>query len=356
MHTNTNNNTDKLLKLDFNENSLGMSDSAKQAILDSLDIGFRYPDDQRAALISKIAEINGVTESQVSLGNGSSENIRAVVQMLQTKALKDGKQFQVVVPDPTFAYAELYALSLGESVVKVPLTAENYDLDFDNLQKAADEFDGISLFYLCNPNNPTATITATHKLKAWINNAPANHYFLLDQAYSEYITDPSFESGVEWIKQELSANLIVIRTFSKLCALAAMRMGYAIASPQTTASIEAFMSIDNTNLSGAVAVLATLDDEEFLAHSLRTTNQSRQMIEETLDELGLRYLPSQANFIFHEVTGDVKTYIDRMREHGIVVGREFPPIEGFSRLTLGTPDEMAVFIKVLKLFREKGWV
>lgn len=356
MLTNTNNNTDKLLKLDFNENSLGMSDSAKQAILDSLDIGFRYPDDQRAALISKIAEINGVTESQVSLGNGSSENIRAVVQMLQTKALKDGKQFQVVVPDPTFAYAELYALSLGESVVKVPLTAENYDLDFDNLQKAADEFDGISLFYLCNPNNPTATITATHKLKAWINNAPANHYFLLDQAYSEYITDPSFESGVEWIKQELSANLIVIRTFSKLCALAAMRMGYAIASPQTTASIEAFMSIDNTNLSGAVAVLATLDDEEFLAHSLRTTNQSRQMIEETLDELGLRYLPSQANFIFHEVTGDVKTYIDRMREHGIVVGREFPPIEGFSRLTLGTPDEMAVFIKVLKLFREKGWV
>ncbi|WP_227695318.1 pyridoxal phosphate-dependent aminotransferase [Psychrobacter fulvigenes] len=348
--------THNLLELNSNENSLGMSDSAKQAILDSLDIGFRYPDDQRAALISKIAEINGVTESQVSLGNGSSENIRAVVQMLQTKALKDGNQFQVVVPDPTFAYAELYALSLGESVVKVPLTAENYDLDFDNLQKAADEFDGISLFYLCNPNNPTATITATHKLKAWINNAPANHYFLLDQAYSEYITDPSFESGVEWIKQELSANLVVIRTFSKLCALAAMRIGYAIASPQTTASIEAFMSIDNTNLSGAVAVLATLDDEEFLAHSLRTTNQSRQMIEETLGELGLRYLPSQANFIFHEVTGDVKTYIDRMREHGIVVGREFPPIEGFSRLTLGTPDEMAVFIKVLKLFREKGWV
>lgn len=93
--------THNLLELNSNENSLGMSDSAKQAILDSLDIGFRYPDDQRAALISKIAEINGVTESQVSLGNGSSENIRAVVQMLQTKALKDGKQFQVVVPDPT---------------------------------------------------------------------------------------------------------------------------------------------------------------------------------------------------------------------------------------------------------------
>ncbi len=356
MLTNTNNNTDKLLKLDFNENSLGMSDSAKAAIINALGSAARYPDKQRRKLLTKVAAINGVPEEQVLLGNGSIESIRAVVQMLHDKALKTNVAFQLVIPDPTFGCAALYAVSLGVPVVKVPLTTDNYDFDFERLQEAADEFAGISLFYLCNPNNPTAIITATDKLKNWIKNAPANHYFLLDQAYSEYITDPSFESGVEWIKQELSANLIVIRTFSKLCALAAMRMGYAIASPQTTASIEAFMSIDNTNLSGAVAVLATLDDEEFLARSLRTTNQSRQMIEETLDELGLRYLPSQANFIFHEVIGDVKTYIDRMREHGIVVGREFPPIEGFSRLTLGTPDEMAVFIKVLKLFREKGWV
>ena len=348
--------THNLLELNSNENSLGMANSARQAIQQSFDIGFRYPDDQRATLISKIAEINGVTESQVSLGNGSSENIRAVVQMLQTKALKEGKQLQVVVPDPTFAYAELYARSIGESVVKVPLTPDNYDLDFDNLQKAAHEFDGISLFYLCNPNNPTATITAADKLKDWIKNAPVNHYFLLDQAYSEYITDPGFESGVEWVKKALSDNLIVVRTFSKLCALAGMRMGYAIASPQMTAAIEAFMSIDNTNLSGAVAVLATLEDKAFLDLSLRTTNQSRKMLEATLDELGLRYLPSQANFIFHEVNGEVKTYIDRMRDHGIVVGRKFPPIEGFSRLTLGTPDEMAIFIEVLKLFRKKGWI
>ena len=348
--------THNLLELNSNENSLGMAESAKQAIIDTLDIGFRYPDDQRAALISKIAEINGVAENQVSLGNGSSENIRAVLQMLQIKALKQGQSLQVIVPDPTFAYAELYAHSIGESVVKVPLTPHSHDLDFDALQSAADAFAGISLFYICNPNNPTATITATDKLKSWIKNAPAHHYFLIDQAYSEYITDPDFESGVEWVRQQLSDNIIVIRTFSKLCALAAMRMGYAIASPKTTAAVEGFMSIDNTNLSGAVAVLATLNDEAFLAHSLRTTNQSRQMIEEALDELGLRYLPSQANFIFHEVKGDVQTYIDRMREQGIVVGRAFPPIEGFNRLTLGTPDEMAVFIKALKRFRKKGWV
>ncbi|WP_230655921.1 pyridoxal phosphate-dependent aminotransferase [Psychrobacter sp. I-STPA10] len=346
----------QLLELNSNENSLGMADSARQAIINTLDIGFRYPDDQRAQLISKIASINSVAENQISLGDGSSENIRTVVQMLLNKALNTGKRFQVVVPHPTFAYAELYAVRLGVPVVKVPLMPENYDLDLQNLQKVADDFDGISLFYLCNPNNPTATIADTVALKNWVACSPENHYFLLDEAYAEYVTAPSFESGIEWVRQDLSNNLIVVRTFSKLCALAGMRLGYAIASPQTIASLEAFMSIDNTNLSGAVAALATLEDQEYLERSLRTTNQSRQMIEEVLDELELRYLPSQANFIFHEIKGEVATYIKKMRENNIVVGREFPPIEGFSRLTLGTADEMAVFIAVLKSFRRQGWI
>ncbi len=346
----------KILELNANENSLGMSDSAKKAITDSLGAGFRYPDNPRDALISKIAAIHNVAENQISLGNGSTENMRATIQMLQHKAFKEGRNFQMVIPVPTFDCAEMYANSIGASVVKIPLTAENYDLDLQNLQKAADEFDGISLLYLCNPNNPTGTITATNKLKAWVSNAPDNHYFLLDQAYLEYVTDPSFESGIEWVKQGLSDNLIVIHTFSKLCALAGMRVGYAISNPQAIEAVEAFMSMDNTNLSGAVAALATLNDAAFLALSLRTTNQSRQMIETVLDELGLRYLPSQTNFIFHEIKGDLKTYIDRMRDNGIKVGREFPPVTGFNRVTLGTPDEMTVFIKVLKLFREKGWV
>ena len=142
--------TNNLIELNSNENSLGMSDAAKQAIIDSLDIGFRYPDDQRAALITKVAEINGVIESQISLGSGSSENIRTVVQMLQNQALVAGKKFQVIVPHPTFAYAELYATSIDVPVVKVPLTTENYAFDLQGMQKVADDFDGISLFYLCN--------------------------------------------------------------------------------------------------------------------------------------------------------------------------------------------------------------
>ena len=361
MHTSNHNKTNEiktneLLRLDFNENSLGMSDSAKEAILNALDGAARYPDKPRAQLLSKVAEINGVPEKQVLLGNGSIESIRAVVQMLYDKALKTDKRFQLIIPDPTFGCAELYAHSLGVPVVKVPLTRDNYDLDFDNLQKAAAEFDGMSLFYLCNPNNPTAIITATDTLKAWIKNAPKNHYFLLDEAYFGYVTDPSFESGVEWIKQGLSDNLIVVRTFSKLFGLAGLRVGYAIGHPQIIAEIGSLMSTDNINVSGAVAAIATLEDEAFLAHSLQTTNQARQMMETALDELGLRYLPSQTNFMFYEVKGDVQTYIDRMKEHGIAVGREFPSIPGFNRITLGTPEEMTVVIDTLQLFRKQGWV
>lgn len=348
--------TSSLLELNSNENSLGMAQSAREAIINSLDLGFRYPDDQRAALITKIAELQQVSEEQISLSNGSSENIRTVVQMLLFKALKQNKALQVIVPDPTFAYAENYAERLDVPVVKVPLTEANYDLDLGNIKQIADEFSGLSLIYLCNPNNPTATITDTQKLKDWVATAPANHYFLLDEAYAEYVTDPSYETGIEWIKQELSERLIVIRTFSKLCALASMRVGYAVAMADTINQLEAVMTVDNTNLAGAVAVLATLEDEAFLQHSLQTTQQSRQMIEQTLDELGLHYLPSQANFIFHEIKGDVQQYIDRMKEHGIVVGRAFAPITGYNRLTLGTPEEMQLFIDVLKQFRRQGWI
>ena len=356
MHNSINNNTNELLRLDFNENSLGMADSAKEAIIHSLDGAARYPDKQRAQLMTKVATINGVTEKQVLLGNGSIESIRAVVQMLHDKALKTDVGFQLVIPDPTFGCAELYAISIGVPVVKVPLTRDDYDLDFDKLQRAAAAFDGIILFYLFNPNNPTAIITATDTLKAWIKNAPKNYYFLLDEAYFGYVTDPSFESGVEWVKQGLSDNLIVVRTFSKLFGLAGLRVGYAIASPQTIAEIGSLMSTDNINIPGAVAAIATLEDEAFLVHSLQTTNQARQMMETALDELGLRYLPSQTNFIFYEVNGDVQTYIDRMKEHGIAVGREFPSIPGFNRITLGTPEEMILVIDTLQLFREKGWV
>ncbi|PNK60058.1 pyridoxal phosphate-dependent aminotransferase [Psychrobacter sp. FDAARGOS_221] len=345
-----------VLRLNFNENALGMPPSAKQAIADHINLAFRYPDEYRRKLISKLATRHNVTESQISMGNGSSENIRSVVQMLNTKALSQGLKFQVIIPTPTFHFAELYASLLNIPVVRVPLISDDFAIDLETMQCIADKFDGISLFYLVNPNNPTSTIIKSKKLQKCIKDAPDNHYFLLDEAYGDYVRDPGFTSGIDLIKQQLSDNIIVTRTFSKLYAMAGLRVGYAISNALTVKSLESFMSLDNTNLAGALAASAALDDTEFRDYALQSNNEARLIVENALDELGLRYLDSQACFVLHEITTEVPLYQSRMAEHNILVGREFLPIRGYNRVSLGTPEQMQKFVTTLKLFRDKNWL
>ena len=342
------------LLLNFNENSIGMAPKAREAVVQSLGKAFRYPDDPRAELITLIGKRFGLTDKHVSLGNGSSENIQAIIHAWANQARQKGQPVQLVVPDPTFNYAELYAKSINVPVVKVPLRADMH-FDLPALQAASANFNGISIYYLCNPNNPTATLTPSKDLLAWVRQAPANVLFLMDEAYAEFVTDPAFDSAVNWVKAGQS-NLAVVRTFSKLYALAGLRVGYAIAVPALIEQFEAFMSLDNTNLAGAVAAIASLQDPAFQKRSIESVNQSRAIVTRALDELGLKYAPSHGNFILHQIKGEVKTYQERMKAQHIVVGREFPPLKGYSRLTLGTPEEMTVFVAALKAFRNKGWV
>ncbi len=342
------------LLLNFNENSLGMSQKAQQAVIDALPTAFRYPDDARASLIQQIAAHFAVNEQQITLGNGSSETIQAAVQMLAAQAAKQGQKVQLVAPDPTFNYAELYAQPLGVAIEKIPLTS-SLAFDLTAMKQKVANFDGLSIIYICNPNNPTAMITAASDLDEWISNAPENQFFIIDEAYAEFVTDPAFISAIELVKKG-QKNLIVTRTFSKIYALAGLRIGYGIAAPEVIATTDSFVSIDNTNTAGAVAALASINDTAFVEYSRKTIDASRALVVAALDELGLPWAPSQANFIFHKVNGDVKTYQERMKSQHIMVGREFPPAIGWSRLTLGTPSEMAEFIRVLKQFRTKGWV
>ncbi|MBN6078924.1 pyridoxal phosphate-dependent aminotransferase [Aggregatibacter actinomycetemcomitans] len=343
-----------MLHLNFNENSLGMSEKAKQAIINSIGIGSRYPDDQRSELIRQLAEKYNLEDNLVSLGNGSSENIRGIIQSQVFKARQAKQTVQLVVPDPTFNYAELYAQAMNVPVVKVPLT-KDFQFDLAKLQETAEQFSGVSIFYLCNPNNPTSTVTPAKELFRWIKKAPENYFFLLDEAYAEYVQDPAFESGVKLIKQGFK-NVAVTRTFSKFYAMAGYRVGYMLANSDVVEEVDKFMSIDNTNIAGAVAALASLKDKTFAQLSLQSNEASRKIVQNALQELDLKFAPSNGNFIFHEIKGDVQTYQERMKENGILVGREFLPIQSWSRLTLGTPEEMQRFVKVLKEFRQNGWV
>ncbi|EJD6041120.1 histidinol-phosphate aminotransferase family protein [Providencia rettgeri] len=342
------------LLLNFNENSLGMSVKAREAVINALPGAFRYPDAARAELLTNIAELYRLSDKHISIGNGSSEIIQAAVAMLANRANQRGIKIQLVTPDPTFNYAELYSLSLGVKVTKIPLTAE-LAFDLAKMEQATKDFEGLSIVYICNPNNPTAMITPHNQLEKWMNSQSDNLFFIVDEAYAEYVEDPNFTSAIELVKKDQN-NLIVTRTFSKIFALAGLRIGYGVASPATIAAVDEFLSIDNTNAAGAVAAIASLKDKPFIAHSLKSNNTSRMIVEKAFNELGLEYAPSQANFIFHKVNGDVKTYQQRMADAHVMVGREFPPIIGWNRLTLGTPEEMLQFVVILKQFHKKGWV
>ena len=319
------------LLLNFNENSLGMSDLAKEAVIRCLDGAFRYPDALRSELTEAIAAKFDLNERQVVLGNGSSEIIQATIEAFSFAAQKRAEPVQLIVPDPTFDFAELYASSLGISVVKVPLTQGSLAID------------------------PTATITQASVLNPWLHQENSRTAFIVDEAYAEFVTDPAFRSAVENVKTG-SANVVVTRTFSKIYAMAGLRVGYGLADAKTAAMIRNFVSIDNLNVAGAVAALASLKDEAFFERSLQSTNLARKIVTDALDELGIRYLPSEANFIFHKIKGEHQLYKERMAQAHVFVGREFAPAVGYSRFTLGTPQEMRAFVRVLKSFRQKDWI
>ncbi|ENA3448229.1 histidinol-phosphate aminotransferase family protein [Yersinia enterocolitica] len=342
------------LLLNFNENSLGMSPKVHQAIIDALPTAFRYPDAAREQLITNIAAEYQLKTENISLGNGSSETIQAVIQAVIHQAERDNKPIQLVVPDPTFNYAELYAKPFGIPIEKVVLTKE-MAFDLPAMQKKVADFNGRSIVYLCNPNNPTATITPADLITAWVKNATPETLFILDEAYAEFVSNPAFSSAISLV-QAGQKNVLVTRTFSKIFALAGLRIGYGIAHPELISMVENFVSLDNTNTAGAVAALASLQDKPFVQYSRQSTDQARRIVTQALDQLKLAYLPSEANFVFHRVTGDVKTYQNRMKQYHVFVGREFPPAVGWNRLTLGTPEEMIAFVTVLKMFRTKGWV
>ncbi|WP_249718206.1 pyridoxal phosphate-dependent aminotransferase [Proteus faecis] len=347
-------NAENPLLLNFNENSLGMSPNAQKAIIAALPNAFRYPDDARSELISELGKEFKLSDKHITLGNGSSETIQAAVQFVANKAQKEGKAVQLIVPDPTFNYAELYAEPLGVKIVKVPVD-KMLAFDLATMQKKAQEFDGISMVYLCNPNNPTAMLTPSAELSNWVKSAKENVFFIIDEAYAEFVSTPAFVSAITLVAEGYK-NLIVTRTFSKIYALAGLRVGYGVAAPEVIADVDLFVSIDNTNTAGAVAALASLKDKAYVEYSRKSIDVSRQIVVDALKELNIEYAPSHANFIFHKVKGDVKTYQNRMKDANIMVGREFPPALGWSRLTLGTPEEMSYFVATLKEFRVKGWI
>ncbi|MFQ6046884.1 MAG: aminotransferase class I/II-fold pyridoxal phosphate-dependent enzyme, partial [Gemmatimonadales bacterium] len=169
-----------------------------------------------------------------------------------------------------------------------------------------------------------------------------------------YVRDASYWSSVKWVHER--PNVVVARTFSKIYAMAGMRVGFGVADPATARRLRAFQGRNNVSNLSLLAAKASLEDEEFARRSLEANNRGKAILYAALDELGLEYLPSHTNFVMHRIKGDLETYIARMRERNIRVGRPFPPMLEYNRISIGLPEEMEVFVDALRDFRGKGWL
>lgn len=350
---------DNPLILNSNENSLGMSQKAQEAINKRLPKAFRYlrysEQSPRTELMEAIANEFKLTKDNVTLGNGSSESIQAAIQALIIEQKNAKKPVQLVIPEVTFEYAELYAKPFDIPIIKVPLDSK-MGIDIDKMRQNVESFNGVSIVYICNPNNPTGSIVPAKYIDKWVKEASKNRvFFIFDEAYGEYVDDKAFQSAIKWV-QAKQENVIVTKTFSKIFALAGLRVGYALGSPKVIKKVREFVELDNINALGAVAAIASLGDKEFTKRSIEANAISRKILSDTLDELKIKYLPSQANFMFYQIKGDLKTFQKRMEDRHIIVGREFPPFKQWNRISLGIPAEMRAFTNELRNFAKKGWI
>ena len=338
---------DGSVKLSSNENALGLSESARQAVIDAIPHANRYPSDYTPALLQELAKYMDVKEENLVLGSGSTEILQMAVQAYQ------GPNVPLVIAEPTFEDVPRYQRPLSFNLVAVPLTG-GHQHDVGRMREHAEGSRRPSIVYFCNPNNPTGTITASRDIDAWIADAPKTTMFLMDETYFDYVDNPSYWSALKWI--DTHPNVIVVRTFSKIFGMAGLRVGYAVAHPDTITRLTEFVAKNSPNVLATAAGIASLRDEAHTARSLELNEASKKIVQATCDELGLECLPSDANFTMHRINGDLGTYISRMADAGVRVGRPFPPMLEWSRISFGLPEEQDRWAETLKGFRAKGWV
>ncbi|GAB3035013.1 pyridoxal phosphate-dependent aminotransferase [Bowmanella dokdonensis] len=342
-------NADPLL-LHYNENALGMSPKALQAAQQAaLVLGNRYPDELLAQVKETLAQRLQVTTDHLILGNGSTEVLKALVRHLARQGAS------LLEPVPTFGLVSSYAATEGMPVIQVPV-GQGFATDLAALRARAGQHQGRLLVNLCNPNNPTGTVLDSKMLLQWLAEAPDQHFFLLDEAYHDYAEGQGdYQSALALVKAG-QPNLLVTRTFSKIYGMAGLRIGYGIATPGTARPIDQYSAGFNLNVTGLAAAAASLLDEQFYHYSRQSNQQARQILTSALARLELAYIPSYTNFVLHRINGPLVDYQQRMLQSGIKVGRRMTTEDGWNRLSLGTPEQMTEFVRVLEAFRGREWV
>lgn len=324
------------IKLASNENPLGASPLALEAIRDSLSHVHLYPDALAGTLREKLAAKLGVGPDQIIVGNGSDEVILFIAGAV-TESGTNGVTSRATFSEYTFAVT-----LFGGSMKYVPLADGRFDL-----AALRDQIDSNTrVVFLCNPNNPTGTYFTEDELGSFLAAVPSDVLVVLDEAYREYVRARDYPDTVQLIKRY--PNLIVLRTFSKIYGLAGLRVGYGIGSEAVISALRKTKEPFNVNLLAQAAALAALEDTAFLARSVEVNEEGKAYLYRAFDELGLQYYRTEANFVCVKLGIDANRAFERIMELGVTIR----PLGSFGlhdtiRVTVGTEDQNRTFVSCL---------
>ena len=303
---------------------------------DSFGLSCRYPDVHNDELIDALSKLNGVNRDQIVLGDGSSEILK-----LCAETFTGPTRGNLVAADPTFEALLNYASINGAEVVKVAVTSS---FSHDLAKMGAAVKDG--LIYICNPNNPTASITPKNELREFIAKTPRQTMILVDEAYFHYADSPDYESVIPMVKDH--PNLIVARTFSKIYGMAGLRCGYCVAQHETIERVRPHQMWDSVNCMALAAAIASLNDPDQVANGKRLNSEAKTFVTAEIDKMGYKQIPSEANFIMFDVKRPVVPLIKALKERNVQVGRLFPALPNYMRLTIGKKTEMEIFLSTFR--------
>lgn len=329
---------DNIVKLASNENPFGPSPRALKAITEELTNINMYPEKSFLDLKKILADANGVNSKNIVVGHGSE----TIIQLIPQLYVNPGDE--VITADKTYGRYE-EASKLMEGIIRyVPLRDYCYDLQgiMDIISPKT------KVIWLCNPNNPTGTIVKIHDVEAFLNRIPKTTAVVFDQAYFEYVDDPDYANGLEFIKKGYE-NVIVLRTFSKAHGLAGLRLGYGIAHERICQMLDRIKEPFNLNRLSIVAGPASLSDKQWLNKCISENKLGREYLSQELTALGCSVVSSQTNFILFDVKQDCDILFKRLLAKGVIVRPASAwGLDTFIRVTVGTMQENRRFIETLK--------
>ena len=325
------------IRLHRNENIYGASPKAIAALREATErVAKRYPEGEADILQHRIAAMHAISAERVVLGCGSTEILRAAIDAFARPRKR------IVIAEPTFERVREYARRSEIEVIGVPLTRE-WSHDVTAMAARADATTG--LVYICNPNNPTGSLTRRDELETLLRLLPDHVYVVIDEAYHEYVgKSADYASFID--RPVNDRRLIVIRSLSKIHGLAGLRIGYAVAAAPTARTLTSQCLSDGVNAGAARAAAAALEDTEHVRRCIERNESDRQEFLNQANARMLRSVDSLTNFVMLNTGHSAAGVVAHFAKHGILVAGPVPVFDKYIRLSLGTPAEMREFWRV----------